>query len=69
MSTAMQAVRLLKSLQPNVHEGMAIVPANESARGGWVRSLARQDAVNPAPKFHSLLAMIDYIDKDNLGAG
>ena len=43
-------------------------PRQMKVRGvGRELSLARQDAVNPAPKFHSLLAMIDYID--NLGAG
>ncbi|CCE25479.1 protein of unknown function [Methylotuvimicrobium alcaliphilum 20Z] len=30
----------------NVHEGLAIAPANESSLVGRVRSLARQDAVN-----------------------
>ena len=43
---------------PNVHEGLVIAPANESSLVGRVRSLARQDAVNPAPKFHRSLAMI-----------
>jgi hypothetical protein len=62
-----KSVALSDLKRHNVHEGPAIAPANESARNGWVRLLARQDAVNTAPKFHSLLAMIDYID--NLGAG